>query len=172
MKTFDRKPDPFPAPMSLQGSWTDQRYIEITAIVRWLVKNCSLILCTIPFDYLKINSFRFAGTKGHLCRPKKRCKLPSNFLSAYLFRVIMAHLSRFSIDIYILLIFLQMYWGHMSKLNIIYFLPLIFKFPLPFTLYGVCDIFPLVSYKSGLQAVNYTSVSWGNELNAFSPPVI
>lgn len=71
----------------------------------------------------------------------------------------MAHLSRFSIDIYVLLIFLQMHWGLMSKLYIIYFLLLIFKFPLPFTLYGVCVIFPSVSYRSGKQAVNYTSMS-------------
>ena len=48
-----------------------------------------------------------------------------------------------------------MHWGHMSKLNIIYFLPLILKFLLSFTLYGFYVIFQLVFHKSGLQAINY-----------------
>lgn len=80
----------------------------------------------------------------------------------------MAHFSRFSINIYVLLIFLQMHWGHMSKLNIIYFLPLIFTFPLSFTLYGFYVIFQLVSYTSGLQALNYTSILLENKMKGFN----
>lgn len=56
----------------------------------------------------------------------------------------MVHPSRLFVDIYVLLIFLQMHWGHMSKLNITYFLALIFKFFLSITLSGVYVIFQLV----------------------------
>lgn len=80
----------------------------------------------------------------------------------------MVHPSRLFVDIYVLLIFLQMHWGHMSKLNITYFLALIFKFFLSITLSGVYVIFQLVFNKSGLQAINCTSMSLNNELKAFN----
>ena len=47
-------------------------------------------------------------------------------------------------------------------------LPLIFKFPLSFTLYGFYVIFQLVSYKSGLQAINYTFILLDNKLKGFN----
>lgn len=84
----------------------------------------------------------------------------------------MVHLSRLFVDIYVLLIFLQMHWGHMSKLNITYFLPLIFKFSLSITLSGVYVIFQLVSFKFGLQAINYTSMSLDNKLRHSTLPVM